>query len=134
MPQPRIDMMKSATIVYASAMRKLITVLPLGFITLSFISTGEQYPSHTVQIEKEWFADQKSDNSVEGIHESSLSHNSDLLVRGKVKVKAFFKKFISIPRPEISTYVANDIASSLFFELLSFRPAYYSFLFRFTPF
>jgi len=125
--------MKSATIVYASAMHKLITVLLLGFIVVSFISTSEQYPSHTVQTDKEWFANQKSDNSVVGI-DQSLSHNSDLLVRGKVKVKVFFKKFISIQKSVISTYVADDITSSLFFVLSSVRPAYYSFLFRFTPF
>lgn len=127
-------MIKSATIVYASAMRTLIAVLLLGFITLSFISTSEQYPSHAVQTDKEWFANPISDNSVEGIHQGSLSHNSDLLVRGKVKVKAFFKKFISIQRPEISTYFADGIATSLFFVLFSVRPAYYSFLFRLTPF
>lgn len=126
--------MKSATIVYASALRKLITVLLLGFIVVSFISTREQYPSHTVQTDKECFANQKSDNSVEVIHQSTLSPNSDLLVRGKVKVKVFFKKFISIQRPDISTYIADDTASSLFCVLLSVRPAYYSFLFRFTPF
>lgn len=126
--------MEFAGTAYTFLSRKLTAVLFLGFI-LSFVSVNKAHSFPNVTAENEWFCGHiTADDPVEVINSGSPNHASDLLIRGKVKVKAFFKKTASDTQIEPRSYRVCTAVPTASAGLLTDRPGYYNFLFRYTPF
>lgn len=126
--------MNNAGIIYKYIYRRPIASFIILLLTILSFNATENYSNASSPSGIEILSNQSQDGIGDEIRSCSSTINLHLLVRGKVKVKIFFKKYFNQSLQFINSFFAYKSVCYALQVRNALKPEYYSFLFRYKPF